>query len=73
MSIELVMPATISSSVTSCSSCPQPFPASGSFPMSRLFTGGGRSIEASASASVLPTNIQGYFSKEMKNLNLKNE
>ena len=36
--------------------CPQPFPASGSFPMSRLFASGGQSIEVSASASVLPTN-----------------
>ena len=43
------------------SSCLQSFPASGSFPMSRLFTSGGQSIGASASASVLPMNIQGWF------------
>jgi len=40
------------------SSCLQSFPASGSFPMSQLFTSGGWSIGASASASVLPKNIQ---------------
>ena len=43
------------------SSCPQPFPASGSFPVSQLFIAGGQSIEASASASILPVNIQGWF------------
>ena len=43
------------------SSCLQSFPASGSFPMSRLFTSGGQSIGASASASVLAMNIQGWF------------
>ena len=53
--------ATISSSVTPFSSCPQSFPASGSFPMSQLFTLGGQSIGISASASVLPMNIQGWF------------
>ena len=52
---------TISSSVASFSSCPQSFPASGSFPMSRLFILGGQSIGASASASVLPMNIQSWF------------
>ena len=40
---------------------PQPFPASGSFQMSQLFTSGGRSIGVSASASVLPMNIQDWF------------
>ena len=63
MSIELVMawchPA-ISSSVLPFS-CFKSFPASGSFPMSQLFTSGGQSIEASPSASVLPVNIQGWF------------
>ena len=49
---------TISSSVA-LFSCPQSFPASGSFPMSRLFASGGWSI--GASASVLPMNIQGWF------------
>ena len=52
---------TISSSVTPFSCCLQSFPASGSFPMSWLFTSGGQSIEASASVSVLPMNIQGLF------------
>ena len=50
---------TISSSVVPFSSCPQSFPASGSFPMSQLFLSGGQSI--GASASVLPMNIQGWF------------
>ena len=52
---------TISSSVAPFSSCPQFFPASGSFPVSQLFTSGGQSIGASTSASVLPMNIQGWF------------
>ena len=52
---------TISSSVVPFSFCPQSFPASGSFPMTQLFTSGGRTIGASASASVLPVNIQGWF------------
>ena len=48
----------ISSSVVPFSSCPQSLPASGSFPMSQLFTSGGQSIGVSASASVLPMNTQ---------------
>ena len=52
---------TILSSVSPSSSCPQSFPASGSFSMSQLFSSGGQSIEASASASVLPMNIQSWF------------
>ena len=40
------------------SSCPQSFPASGSFPMSQLFTWGGQSTGVSASTSVLPVNTQ---------------
>ena len=51
---------TISSSVVPFSSCLQSFPASGSFPMNQFFTLGGQSIEASASASVLPMNIQDW-------------
>ena len=43
------------------SSCPQYFSASGSFPVSRFFASGGQSIGASAPASVLPMNIQGWF------------
>ena len=49
---------TISSSVVPFSPCPQSFPASGSFPMSQLFTSGGQSIGVSASTSVLPMNTQ---------------
>ena len=51
----------ISSSIFPFSSCPQSFPVSGSFPRSRLFASGGQSIGVSASASVLPMNIQGWF------------
>ena len=51
---------TISFSVT-LFSCPQSFPASGSFPMSWLFTSGSQSIGSSASASVLSRNIQCWF------------
>jgi len=50
----------ISSSVIPFSSCPQSFPASGSFPMSQLFASGGQSIGVSASASVLPMNTQDW-------------
>ena len=52
---------TISSSVDPFSSCPQSFPASGSFQMSPLFASGGQSIGASVSSSVLPMNIQDWF------------
>ena len=52
---------TISSSVIPFSSRLQSCPASGSFLMSWLFTSGGQSIGVSASASVLPMNIQGWF------------
>ena len=45
MSIETVMPSTISSSVVPLSTCPQPFPASGSFQMSQLFTSGAKLLE----------------------------
>ena len=53
---------TISSSVTPFSSCLQSFPALGSFLVSQLFASGGQGIGASASSSVLPMNIQGWFS-----------
>ena len=52
---------TIQSSVILFSSCLQSFPASGSFPMSQFFTSAGQSVGASASASVLPVNIQNWF------------
>ena len=51
----------ISSSVVPFSSCPQSLPASGSFPVSQLFTWGGQSIGVSALASVLPMNTQNGF------------
>ena len=51
----------ISSSIIPFSSCLQSFPASGSFSMSQFFTSGGQSIGASASAALLPMNIQGWF------------
>ena len=52
---------SISSSVVPFSSHLQSFPASGSFQMSQLFTWGGQSIGVSASASLLPMNIQDWF------------
>ena len=51
---------TISSSVVPFSSCPQSFPASGSFPVSQLFTSGGQSIGVSASTSVPSMNSQDW-------------
>ena len=51
---------TISSSAVPFSSCPQSFPASGSFPMSQLFASDGQSIGVSASTSVLPMNTQDW-------------
>ena len=51
---------TISFSVIPFSSCPQSFLASGSFPMTQLFTSGGPSIGVSASTSVLPLNTQDW-------------
>ena len=61
LSIELV---TLSNHLILCHpllSCLDSFPASGSFPMSQFFALGGQSIRASASASVLPMNIQDWF------------
>ena len=52
---------TISSSVTPFSSCLQPFPAAGSFPVRQVFASDGQNTRASTSASVLPMNIQGWF------------
>ena len=51
---------TISSSAVPFSSCPQSFPASGSFQMIQLFTWGGQSTGVSASKSVLPMNTQDW-------------
>ena len=52
---------TISSYVIPFSSCLQSFPTSASFPVSQPFASGDQSIGASASASVLPMNIQDWF------------
>ena len=54
----------ISSSVVPFSSCPQSLPASGSFPVSQLFTWGGQSIGVSALASFLPKKSQGWSPSE---------
>ena len=67
---------TISSSVIPFSSCPQSFPASGSFPVSQLFGSGDQSIGVSGSTSVLPMNTQdwsplgwtGWISSQSKGL-----
>ena len=53
--------STISSSVIPFSSCLQSCPAPGSFQMSQLFESGGQSVGVSASAAVLPMNIQDWF------------
>ena len=60
MSVESGCHPSISSSIVPFSHL-QPFAESGSFPMSQLFSWGGQSIGVSASASVLPVNIQGWF------------
>ena len=59
MSIESMMLSSHLVSAAPFSFCLQSFSASGSFPMSWLFTSGGQSIGASASATVLPVNTQG--------------
>ena len=59
MSLESAMPSNISSSVVPFS-CPQYFPAWGSFQMSQLFASGGQSIGVSASTSVLAMNTQDW-------------
>ena len=59
---------TISSSVIPFSSCLQSFPTSGTFPTGKIFTLGGQSIRVSASASILPMNIQDWFPLELTSL-----
>ena len=59
---------TISSSVALCSSCPQSFPASEYVPICWHLVSCGQSIGASASASVFPMNIQGWFPLELTGL-----
>ena len=61
MSIELVMPSYHLILCCPFSSCPQSFPASGSFPISQFFTSGGQSIGISTLASVLPVNVQDWY------------
>ena len=58
-------PSSVSSSATPFSSCLQSFPASKAFPINWLFTSGGQSIGASASASVLSMTIQDLFPLEL--------
>ena len=73
MSIESVM---LSNHLILCcpfSFCLHSFSASGSFPVSWLFTSGGQSIWASASASILPTNIQGWFPSGLTGLILQSK
>ena len=60
-STELMMPSNHLVLHRTFSSCLQSFPASRSFPMSQHFSSGGQSVGASASASVLPMNIQDWF------------
>ena len=60
MSIESVMPSSLSSSVVPFSSHLQSFPASGSSQVSQFFASGGQSIGVSVSASVLPMNTQDW-------------
>ena len=61
MSIGSVMPSNHLIADAPFLSCPQSFSESGAFPMNWLFTSGGQGIGASASASVLPMNIQDRF------------
>ena len=60
-SIESAMPSNHLILCRPFSSCPQSFPASESFPMSQLFSSGGQSTGASASASVIPMNSKVDF------------
>ena len=55
---DTIQPSHPHPTIVPFSSCPQSFPAAGSFQMSQLFISGGQSIGVSASASVLPINIQ---------------
>ena len=65
---EAVMQSNHSPSLLTFVLLPLVFPALGSFPMSQLFVSGGQSIGASALASVLPQNIQGWFPLELTSL-----
>ena len=61
MSITSVMPVNHLIFCCPLLLCLQSFPASGSFPVNQLFTSGGQNIGVSASASILPKNIQAWF------------
>ena len=61
LSIESVMPSNHLILCSPCSSCPQSFPASGSFPVSQFFPSGGQSIKSFSCSIVLPVNIQDWF------------
>ena len=61
MSIESMIPSNHLILCHPLSSCPQSFPASGSFPVSQFFSSDGQSIGVSDSTSVLPMNIQDQF------------
>ena len=61
VSIDSVIPSNHLIPVAPFSSCPQSFPASGSFPMSQFFASGGQSTGVSASASVFPMSMQDWF------------
>ena len=65
MSIQSVMPSNHLILCRPLLLLPQSFPASGSFPMSRLFPSSGQSTGDSASASVLAVSIQGWFPFEL--------
>ena len=67
MSIESVM-LSISYSASLFSFCLQSFPASGSFPVNQVFTSGCQTTGTSASALVLPMNIQGWFPLRLTDL-----
>ena len=68
MSIELVMLSSHFILYNPFSFFPYSCPVLGSFPVNRLLASGGRSIEASASSSVLPMNIQGWSPLELASL-----
>ena len=61
LSIELMIPSNHLILCCLLSSSPQSFPASGSFSVNQLFMSGGQNIRASALASIIPMNVQGWF------------
>ena len=71
VSRSLLLPSNYLALCHRFSPCHKPFPASGSFSVSQLFVSGGKSIGASASASVLLVNIQAWFLLGLTNYNTK--